>query len=105
MTARMRQSQIFKFLNTEDPNRKASDHYAGHEERILGHIGRIHNEAGPIPTCEYFRKTKTAGPHHVMGGCACKVCEKKRRLVAMSKGYKYKPRSRRKMGRRLRSKS
>ncbi len=104
MRARMRQSQIFKFLNTEDPDRQASDHFAGHEERILGHIGRIHNEAGPISACEcqiceYYRKAKTTGPEHILAGCACKVCEKIRKRIAKEKGYKYIPHSRRKMGR------
>lgn len=106
MSVRMRQSQIFEHLR-EDIDRKASEHYTGHEERILGHIGRIHNEAGPIsgcdcPICFYYHQNKTTGPKHTKTGCACWVCEKARKLIAMSKGYKYIPHSRRKMG--LRSK-
>ena len=60
-----------------------SDLVAGHEERMQGNIGRIHNEAGPIPKCnclicKYYWSTKTKGLEHEMTGRHCYACLNKR---------------------------
>lgn len=102
---KMRLRELRKYLEV-DADISPSNHYDNHEERIQGHIGRIHNEAGPIPNCDcqicrYYHNTKTVGPEHTNTGCACWVCEKERERIAKSKGLKYIPHSRRKMGKKV----
>ena len=79
-----------------------SKYHKGHEDRILGHIARVHTEIGPVQglrnkppkgktltgkefavippcdcdVCDGYNKTATCGPlHHLNNyGCQCKGC-------------------------------